>query len=142
MDYAFVEFLLAEAAERSLIATPAQGHYNAAIRASFDYYGASGVDAYLAQPSVDYATAPGDWKEKIGIQKWISLYNQGFEAWTEYRRLGYPLLDAPPNAYIDEVPVRLTYPISEQTLNGANYSEASSAIGGDLLKTRLFWDAN
>src|SRR5690606_24497006 len=38
MDYAFVEFLLAEAAERSIISTPAEEHYNAAIRASFAYY--------------------------------------------------------------------------------------------------------
>lgn len=142
MDYAFVEFLLAEAAERSLIGTPAQGHYDSGIRASFEYYGAAGVEDYLAQANVDYSTAPGDWKEKIGIQKWIALYNQGFEAWTEYRRLGHPILTAPANAYIDEVPVRLTYPISEQTLNQANYTAASSAIGGDLLTTHLFWDAN
>ena len=28
--------------------------------------------AYLAQPSVNYATAAGNYKQKIGDQKWIA----------------------------------------------------------------------
>jgi len=49
------------------------------------------------------------------------------------------LLVAPPDA-VSEIPVRLTYPISEQTLNGASYTDASIAIGGDDVTTKLFWD--
>lgn len=143
LDYASVEFFLAEAAERGIgsISNP-EAHYNAAIRASFDYYNVEGADEYLAQPEVAYVTATGDWKQKIGEQKWIALFNQGLEAWTEYRRLDQPQLVAPPGSYVDIVPVRLTYPISEQNLNRANYEAASSAIGGDLLTTKLFWDVN
>ncbi len=144
LDYATIEFLLAEAAERSIAGvTDAEGHYNEAIRASFDYYGlGDSADAYLANPDVAYATAPGTWKEKIGMQKWVALFNQGLEAWTEYRRLDYPILEAPPQSFVSTVPVRLTYPISEQTLNRANYESADAAIGGDLLTTSLFWDVN
>lgn len=143
IDYATVEFLLAEAAERGLAGvTDAEGHYNKAITASFDYYGVSGAAAYLVQPSVAYQTAAGPWQKKIGIQKWIALFNQGFEAWTEYRRLDYPQLQAPPGAFVNVVPRRLLYPTAEQTLNGANWSAAASAIGGDLMTTKLFWDVN
>ncbi|MGC1632554.1 MAG: SusD/RagB family nutrient-binding outer membrane lipoprotein [Gelidibacter sp.] len=141
IDYATVEFLLAEAAERNMGGVvDAELHYNNAIKASFEYYNIGGVDDYLLNPEVAYATAPGDWKEKIGMQKWVALYNQGFEAWTEYRRLDYPKLSAPGDAYVNIVPVRLIYPISEQTLNRSNYEAASAAIGGDLLTTKLFWD--
>jgi hypothetical protein len=143
MDYATVEFLLAEAAERSIgNSSTAELHYNNAIRASFSYYGISpaSADDYLAQPAVAYGTASGTWKQKIGTQKWIALYDQGFESWTEHRRLDYPVLYAPVDAFVDEVPTRFVYPISEQTLNGANYQSASAAIGGDLLTTKLFWD--
>ena len=146
IDYASVKFLLAEAAERSLAGMSpanAETHYNAAITASFAYYGVADVATYLAQPSVAYTTATGNWKQKIGTQKWVALFNQGYEAWTEYRRLDYPILTAPALAVAaaeGKVPVRYTYPIGEQTKNGANYTAAASAIGGDKLTTKLFWD--
>lgn len=143
IDYAQVEFLLAEAAERVIgTVTDPQAHYNAAIRASFEYYGI-GEDAaadYLAQSNVNYATADGPWQKKIGVQKWIALFDQGFEAWTEYRRLDYPVLNAPQVAESEIVPVRFRYPIDEQTLNGVSYNAASTAIGGDEYTTNLFWD--
>jgi len=143
LDYATVEFLLAEAAERGIAGvTDAASHYNEAITASFDYYGVDGIDTYLANSDVAYDTAPGTWQEKIGMQKWIAMFNQGLEAWTEYRRLDYPILEAPPQSFVPTVPVRNTYPISEQTLNRANYESADASIGGDLLTTKLFWDVN
>lgn len=144
LDYASVEFFLAEAAERGIVGSTAdaEAHYNAAITASFDYYGVEGIGAYLAQPDVSYGSAPGPWQQKIGLQKWLALFNQGLEAWTEYRRLDYPELPVPPDSFIDMVPVRLLYPISEQTLNSENYNNAASAIGGDLMTTKLFWDVN
>ncbi|MHB1108168.1 MAG: SusD/RagB family nutrient-binding outer membrane lipoprotein, partial [Lutibacter sp.] len=119
------------------------GHYAAAITASFDFYGVTGAATYLLQPSVAYATATGTWKQKIGMQKWIALTNQGFNAWTEYRRLDYPVLTAPASASAAAdgvVPRRYNYPIGEQTLNPDSYTAAASAIGGDKLATKLFWD--
>lgn len=141
MDYASVSFLLAEAAERGIVYSPAdaENHYNNAIKASFNYYGLDASN-YLSQANVAYSTATGTWKEKIAMQKWIALYNQGTEAWTEYRRLDFPKLNASPNGFIDTVPVRLTYPVGEQTLNAEQYKKASTAIGGDILTTKLFWD--
>jgi hypothetical protein len=141
-DYSEVEFLLAEAVERGFaVGGTAADHYNKAIEASILYWGGTPaeVTAYLAEPKVAYATATGDYKYKIGTQQWIAYYNRGFEAWTEFRRLDFPKLVAPPDA-LSAFPVRFTFPIEEQTLNGANYQAASSAIGGDLVTTKLFWD--
>ncbi|MBK8702940.1 MAG: SusD/RagB family nutrient-binding outer membrane lipoprotein [Saprospiraceae bacterium] len=141
-DAAETHFLLAEAVERNMnVGGTAAGHYEAAIRASMEYWGVPNnqVDAYLLKPEVAYATAAGDWKQKIGHQKWIALFNRGFEAWTEWRRLDYPVLVAPPDAESD-VPVRYTYPVQEQTINADNYTAAASAVGGDVVSTKLFWD--
>lgn len=141
-DYSEVEFLLAEAVERGYnVGGTAQEHYNNAIKASILDWGGTEpeVAAYLANPKVAYATATGDWKEKIGTQSWIALYNRGFEAWTKWRRLDYPLL-VPGADALSAIPLRYTYPIEEQTLNGKNYEAASTAIGGDLVDTKLFWD--
>ena len=143
-DLEEVEFLLAEGAERGFnVGGTAAGHYENAIRASIEYWGGSDADAntYLANPDVAYATAAGTWKEKIGIQKWIGLYNRGFEGWSAYRMLDYPILVAPPDAE-SVLPLRLTYPTTEQTLNGANRAAAATAIGGDAVGTKLFWDKN
>ncbi|NCQ15039.1 MAG: SusD/RagB family nutrient-binding outer membrane lipoprotein [Flavobacteriales bacterium] len=144
LDYSNVEFMKAEATERAIPGfSGAETHYNAAITASFDYYGVAGAAAYLLQPSVAYTTATGTWQQKIGTQKWIALYNQGFNAWTEFRRLDYPALVAPATASASAdgvVPRRFTYPIGEQTLNGDSYTSAASAVGGDKLATKLFWD--
>ena len=143
LDYASVEFFLAEAAERGIGSiTDPERHYINAIKASFDWYDVEGVEEYLSQPEVAYSSAEGTWRQKIGIQKWIHLFNQGLEAWTEWRRLDYPELSAPEGAFIDTVPVRLTYPIDEQNLNRANYESAATAIGGDLMTTKLWWDVN
>src|SRR5690554_371234 len=145
LDYSEVAFLLAEALERGFnVGGTVAGHYNDAITASFEYWGASDVGAYLAKPEVNYATASGDWKEKIGTQKWIALYNRGFDAWLEWRRLDAPTLLPPvlPGTTSLTVPTRLIYPINEQTLNGANRSAAATAIGGDESSTKLWWDVN
>lgn len=145
MDYVEAEFLLAEAAERGFTVTgTAETHYNNAVTASILYWGgtAAQATAYLAQPSVAYTTATGTWQQKIGTQAWIAYWFRGMTAWSSFRRLDYPKLVAPALHVegIDKVPVRYTYAVSEQTLNGANYTAAAAKIGGDTPLTKLFWD--
>jgi len=145
MDYSEVEFGLAEAVERGFITGDAADHYNKAITASITYWGGSAADAatYIAQPKVAYATAAGDYKQKIGFQKWFALYNRGWESWVEWRRLDYPKLLPPTGGSAPaglQIPVRIIYPIVEQTLNPTNLKTASAAIGGDLASTKLWWD--
>lgn len=144
LDYTEVQFMLAEAAARGFaVGGTAESLYNSAIRASFEFWGntTAEADAYLAQPNVAYATAAGTWKQKIGTQYWIAMYNKGFEGWNVWRRLDAPTFNLP-QATQNPVPTRYTYPIRERNLNGVNYNQAASAIGGDTQTTKLFWDVN
>ncbi|WP_264531371.1 SusD/RagB family nutrient-binding outer membrane lipoprotein [Flavobacterium sp. N502540] len=146
LDYAEVEFLLAEASGRGVaVGGSIASHYNAAILASMEDWGVSTADAnaYLAQPAVAYATATGTWQQKVGEQAWYALFNRGFEGWTSTRRLDFPVLTPPATAdaaAAGQVPSRMAYPIREQTLNATNYTAASTSIGGDKLTTKIFWD--
>jgi hypothetical protein len=148
LDYSEVEFLLAEAIGRGFaVGGTAAEHYNAAVTASILYWGGTASDAttYLAQSNVAYATAAGTYKEKIGVQKWIALNNRGIDAWIEWRKFDYPALLPPSGGSVPvglQMPVRLIYPINEQTLNGENRTAAAAAIGGDVATTKLWWDVN
>lgn len=146
LSYVEAEFLLAEAAARGYnVGGSAEDHYVAGITASFEWWGATGLDEYLARPDVDYNSALANsssnpaWKEVIGTQAWIALYNRTFAAWLSVRRLDYPILKEPSRA-VTGYPVRYTYPVSEQNLNPTNYEAAASGIGGDTPTNRLFWD--
>ncbi|PIY07738.1 MAG: SusD/RagB family nutrient-binding outer membrane lipoprotein [Flexibacter sp. CG_4_10_14_3_um_filter_32_15] len=142
INYAEMRFLMAEAAARGgyAITGSAAEHYAAGITASFEEFNVEGVDEYLAQSHVAYATAEGDFRTKIGRQMWVALYNEGSEAWATWRRLDFGVLRPLPEETTVTLPLRFTYPIAEQQLNGTQYSAAGSAIGGDAVTTKLFWD--
>lgn len=146
LTYDEVLFYEAEAAARGFAAGgTVTDLYNAAITASILSWGGTPDDAtaYLAQPTVAYATAVGTWQQKIGTQAYIALYARGLEGYTEWRRLDYPIFNLPPSiSSYSQIPKRFTYPVNEQTLNRANYQAASQAIGGDLLTTKIFWDTH
>jgi hypothetical protein len=141
LDYAETEFNLSEAAARGYnVSGTAASHYNNAITASIAYWGGTSAAAstYLLLPSVNYLTAAGTYQQKIGVQKWIALYNRGWDAWIDTRRLGFPTLVAPSSA-LTVFPLRFTYPVKEQNVNGVNYAAAATAIGGDVVATKLFF---
>lgn len=140
MDYAEMEFYFAEAALKGFGDGNAQGHYENGITESFNYWvPGEDVSAYLAMPEVAYDASKG--MEQIGLQAWLAYYNRGLLGWTSYRRLDNPVLNQAAGT-TEPTPKRYTYPVNEQTLNGSNYSAASSAIGGDDLNTALWWDVN
>ncbi len=147
IDYTEVCFLLAEANERGYtVGGDAATWYGLGIASSMEFHktGASAADlaAYMAQPSVAYATAGDTWQEKIGNQKYLGLYGRGFEAWSSWRMLSYPDTFTRPNISELPVPRRYYYPNNEPQLNGSNYDAASAAIGGDELESKVFWDIN
>jgi hypothetical protein len=146
LDYVEVEFLLAEAAARGYnIGTgTAKSHYEEAVTQSIIAWGGNSAEAsvYLAQPEIGYSTGStaGDFRKKIGLQKWIALYNRGLEGWAEWRRLDSPTFNVARNKTRSDIPMRMPYPYNEDNLNLTNYSTAATAIGGDLVSTKLFWD--
>lgn len=88
--------------------------------------------------------------EKIMIQKWIALYPNGLEAWTEWRRTGYPDLNPVvvnegrfQGATVEDGVRRMLYPTSFQETDGSKavYQDALQKLGGaDMSSTRLWWD--
>ncbi|MGM9737384.1 MAG: SusD/RagB family nutrient-binding outer membrane lipoprotein [Candidatus Cryptobacteroides sp.] len=85
--------------------------------------------------------------ERIITQKWIAMYPNGQEAWSEFRRTGYPKVipvkDNLSDGKIDTgIQVRrMTFPRSEYANNSAELRNAISLIGGsDNGGVRLWWD--
>jgi hypothetical protein len=149
MTAAEVEFIRAEAAERGIGGlTPAQaaGFYNAGITASMQLFGVSSaaITAYLAQPQVAYVGATqADRLKKIAVQKWLALYIDPIQAWSNFRRTCQPAIVKPgPSAILSEVPRRLYYSTTERAVNAANLSEAVARQGADNFLTKVWWDAN
>ena len=143
--YAEAAFIMAEAAERGIGASGnSASFYNAAVTASILQWGGTAAEAqaYLAQPGVAYAGGATG-LQQIGLQKWIALYTQSIEAWSEWRRTGNPAsIRMGPRAYSDvrEVPRRILYPSNEQSVNATNLAAAISRQGPDTYSTRMWWD--
>ncbi|MCX6333548.1 MAG: SusD/RagB family nutrient-binding outer membrane lipoprotein [Bacteroidia bacterium] len=157
MDYAEVQFILAEAALKGWIsggASAAKNYYEAGVRASMGKWSAEGalltpavtittgdVSTYLASPlgSWDLATN----KEAfLGNQKYLALFWVGMEAYHEYRRTGYPVLTIGEGTiYNDNIlPTRFGYPNTTMSTNAANASTALQVMGGDNdMKTPVWW---
>jgi hypothetical protein len=138
-----VEFILAEAAARGMnlgsIGGTAQEHYEAGILESHAHWGVTMPGSYLNHPDVAWDAARD--KELIGTQKWLALYNRGMEGWCVWRTFDWPVLNVPPDLTYGDIPYRMPYPYNEPDLNATNYASASAAIGGDDVRTLLFWDA-
>ena len=138
-----VRFLLAEAAARGYaVGGDAATHYAWGVTESIMEWGGDQtmVDAYLANPDVAFATAPGNDMQKIAMQKWIAMFNNGMEGWTTVRLFDYPILNEIETG--EQMPTRFLYPQDEPQLNGASYDAAAAAIGGDSKTTKLFFDVN
>ena len=152
----------------------AQSLYEQAIKLSFEERGVSGAETYVTSnarpakfidPMGEYTAdnAASDitiaWEagnteevrernlERIITQKWIAIFPLGVEAWSEYRRTGYPrLLPAIENKSAGTVDAkygmrRIPYPVEEYTENPVHLQAAIAAIGGkDNGGVRVWWD--
>jgi hypothetical protein len=144
--YAQVLFSMAEAAHLGWIPggdASAATYYNNAIRASWEQwevYDATAYATFIANASVAYT--PANAMERIAVQKWLANFLNGYEAWAEWRRLGYPQLSPAPASLNPGggIPRRQGYPSFEATLNKENYNEAVNRIGTDDLNQRVWWD--
>ncbi|REH54769.1 SusD-like starch-binding protein associating with outer membrane [Tenacibaculum gallaicum] len=127
-----------------------QANYENGVKASMVFWGVSNTDAdsYIAN-------LPAANQETVLTQKYIALYMDGLEAWTEYRRTGYPnTLTVPGDTYgsatfttlvpdLNTIPNRVTYPQKEQLLNNTNWNAARQSLSdGDTMVSKLFWDVN
>lgn len=166
-------FLRAEAKLRwNLGDASAQSLYEDGIRASFQERGVSGADAYIANnysTPADFSDNSGNGRdasavstvtvawdegasfeqklERIITQKYLAIFPDGQEAWSEFRRTGYPKLftidhNASGGVISTSTQIRrLRFPESEYSNNSAYVQQAVSLLGGaDNGATRLWWD--
>ncbi|MCO6359607.1 SusD/RagB family nutrient-binding outer membrane lipoprotein [Roseivirga pacifica] len=141
MTHSELLFLQAEAIARGWVAGDAAATYNEAILSSMEYFGVDAADAaaYLTEADVVYDAA--NYRQLIGEQKWLALYTNGMESWSEWRRLDYPTLVPAPNAQEGrEIPRRRAYTSREYNLNEANINAAVDRQGADVMSTRVWWD--
>lgn len=139
MSYADLLFTKAEFANKGITAAgDMTTNYTNGITASFSQYGLTVPAAYLAANALKTGT---DAYTQIMEQKWIALYGQGLEAWTEYRRTGLPALQPSViNTNGGIIPTRLPYPGSEESLNTTNFNEALTRQSGkNDMKLKLWF---
>ncbi|NII29768.1 SusD/RagB family nutrient-binding outer membrane lipoprotein [Pseudoflavitalea sp. X16] len=83
--------------------------------------------------------------ERIITQKWLALYPDGQEAWSEFRRTGYPKLfpvvvnnsNGTVTGFIERLPI----PSKFKNSNKAGYDKAIATLGGpDNPGTKVWWD--
>ncbi|HAK79189.1 MAG TPA: SusD/RagB family nutrient-binding outer membrane lipoprotein [Runella sp.] len=139
MSYAELLFIKAEMAYKGITAAgDVATNYTNAITASHSQYKLTVGADYLAANAFK---SGADGYKQIMEQKWIAMYGQGVEAWTEFRRTGIPeLKPAVINVNGGVIPTRLPYPGSEESLNYTNFSAALKAQGGvNDMKLKLWF---
>ncbi len=156
MTYAEVCFLRAEAAVLGWTSDDAKTFYENGVRAATlflsDNYDCDVITdaefaAYMAQPAIAFGATADQRRSQINTQAWILHFHNPAEAWANVRRADYPVLTPPDpdgkNPLIDgnEIPVRLCYPIKEETYSKEAYQQAKARVpGGYSWHARLWWD--
>ncbi len=144
-------FLRAQAITMGLASGDANAMYQSGLRASMTYWGASDadVDDYLANAAMGSLTGDKDSDlEKIGVQRWIAAYTDGFEGWSVVRKTGFPKELSQGVSDIDifglgdldgKYPQRLRYGSAAYDLNGDQLQQAIDRQGPDVQATKVWW---
>ena len=174
-------FLRAEYELRWGSESDAATYYAEGIRTSFSTLGASGAEDYIADKELTpgsytdmvtggnsnqspLASIPICWKaggdfethlEQIITQKYLAMFPEGQEAWSEFRRTGYPrILPVLVNNSGGKISTskqirRLNYPSTEYSTNAEAVATATHTLNiessnptGDNGGTSVWWDKN
>lgn len=160
-------FLQAEAAQRGWIEADPKALYESAVTQNYiylykdynpypgfgdptpdidaQYYVTGGVLSETALPQYQEWDVATDKLKLIITQKWAALNGINWlEAWTDYRRTGFPTSDVlgithAANPVQPKIPIRYLYPQSELNTNAKNVPSTGSKAG-DQFTASIFWD--
>lgn len=110
------------------------------------------ADAYLA--------GSGRWDgtyDRLYFEYWVALFKQNIEAWSLYRRTGYPTYihtakaadgvtpqypgaRSTYNGIHNDVPFRFPYPQNQYQYNEAYVNQAASAVQDYVWGKQMWWD--
>lgn len=157
MDFAEVQFILAEAALKGDIAggeAQAKQYYESAVTASIEKWAELGafsevpveiseeqINTFLTSELASWDAATNK-EALIANQKYLALFWIGMEAYHEYRRTGYPELTIGRGAVFNDyiLPTRFAYPNTTMATNNANAQEALTRMNGENdMKTPVWW---
>ncbi len=149
MTYAEVEFNKAEIYLAGLASGDAQSAYQAGLRSALEFsfweLDEADISAFMASSAGSLSGDNEVQLRKISTQRFLALYNQVAESYSEFRRTGYPTtyLDAAEEGVTNrQIPRRFTYPTSEYEVNTQNVQQAAGRLdSGDNLMSRIWWDA-
>lgn len=152
-------FLIEEAALKGWISFDPKEAYTMAVTCSMEDNGISGAEeAYLEGKGAYNGTL-----DQLYMEEWVALFKQSQEAWSLYRRTGYPkvLFDNVTykntnttcaqypgercawgygaSATHTDLPFRFPYPESEYNYNSENVNMAAEGIVNHCYGKRLCW---
>ena len=166
LTYAEHCFLMAEASLNGWAVTgSAKEWYEKGVTASMQQYvtgvATSAITAYLSSTktpttpvgisrpvstlSPSFSNLVAQQREQIAIQKWIALYPDGFEAWSEFRRTGFPRLNPPANydptsdVKVGDFIQRLPYTDDMRNRNVEGVKAAENRMGGAGQAVKLWF---
>ncbi|RXK85600.1 SusD/RagB family nutrient-binding outer membrane lipoprotein [Filimonas effusa] len=143
MNYAELQFILAEAAVRGYITGTPKTYYDNGVTNAITFWQATVPTGHLDKEDVKWnENVSQDEKiEQILLQKYYTLFFTDFQSWSEYRRTGHPVLPIGPGVQNGgKMPSRFVYPINTQATNPVHYREAANAMGGDNINAKVWWN--
>lgn len=153
MQYAEVQFILAEATAKGWIDGDTRSYYYQGIASAINYwvpnFPESTTSANFDEHLDNMEAAGQQWEdnlsleaqmEKIHLQKYYAMFMTDLQQWFEYRRTGHPILPKGPGlSNGGRMPARLVYPVYVQAANPVNYKAAVAAQGPDDINTTVWW---
>lgn len=142
INYAELQFIMAEAAARGWISGSAKTYYDNGITAGITLWGNVVPTGYVNKAVILYNETADleEQLEQIHLQKYYALFYTDFQQWFEHRRTGHPVL--PKGAGLENngiMPARLNYPVYLNATNKQNLLNAIAAQGPDDINTKVWW---
>ncbi|AHF16154.1 SusD/RagB family nutrient-binding outer membrane lipoprotein [Niabella soli] len=155
MQYAEVQFILAEAALKGWIGGNPRDYFYQGIASAINYWVPNFPEDITSSEFADHldnlAAGSVVWSNDLSFdrkmelihgQKYYALFLTDLQQWFEYRRTGYPnlhLSELPGLQNGGVMPARLVYPVYVQSANPTNYKTAVAAQGPDQINTNVWW---
>ncbi|NQW79094.1 MAG: SusD/RagB family nutrient-binding outer membrane lipoprotein [Chitinophagaceae bacterium] len=137
MNYSEVELIKAEIEFRNSNTSAAKVAYENGVKASIQEMGIVMPADYFTNTKASYNGT----LERIMLQKYFALFFTDFQQWFEYRRTGFPVMPKTAGMLNNQImPVRYRYPPAVQSTNTTNYNLAVSAMGGDNINIKVWWE--